>query len=1066
MGNNSKMNTKKKRATRVIKNLKERVKELNCVYKVEELLNDPEAAPDKTMQEIVEIIPAYWQFPDVCQARITLPDKRFQRPGFKETPWQQSAEIKAQDKIYGKISVSYIKEVPKTGKNFFLKEESKLLNTLAVRIGQFLSFKELKSMLPKWQEIQKSTIKKNKGEWKPILDMLQKSDKKLYIYISQKMLYYLCWRGVEKAKDLLRQITPGKKMNGEELNDEINRPSQKETISEILKSSDEVFALAAEHLNENLILTNIQKWLEEDRSRFLLRIIDNAKSSLSQIIDGITKFHHLEAEGVKLSPAIDKGLRVSLIRHFFSDHLEFINIARNYIEISDYYELVQRIIFPPESMGKLGGKSSGLFLTTKILKKEEKFSDLLKNLKVPKTWYITSDGIIGFLQYNNLEEVFEQKYKETDEIHLEYPNIIQIFKNSYFPMEIIKGLSIALDDFGEKPIIVRSSSLLEDRFGASFSGKYKSLFLANQGPKKERLEALLDAIAEVYASVFSPNPIEYRADRGLLDFHEEMGILLQEVVGTRIGKYFLPTFAGVAFSNNEFRWAARIRREDGLLRIVPGLGTRAVDRIPNDYPILISPGNPDLRVNLTPEEIAHYSPKMIDVINMETNSFESMEISELIKNFGNEIPGIEMVVSVFNDNHIQNPTSLFNIDFEKDRLLVTFESLFTRTPFLKQMRAILNILHEKMNTPVDIEFAHDGKDLYLLQCRPQSYSKDIIPSSIPKDTPADKIIFSANRYISNGFIPDITQIVYVDPAEYARAADFNVLKNIGRVVGKLNKILPKRQFILMGPGRWGSRGDIKMGVDVNYADINNTAALIEIARKKGNYTPDLSFGTHFFQDLVESSIRYLPLYPDEEAVVFNEQFLLSAENILDKILPEYYALEKYVRVIDVPKTTDGLILRILMNADLQEAVAVIANPTTPHLFHFEEREKQTPQKDDYWRWRLHMIERLAASLDAKRFGVKGFYLFGSTKNATATPSSDIDILVHFHGSDEQKIALTHWLEGWSLTLAEMNYLRTGYKSDGLLDVHFVTDDDVAQKKGWAVKIGAITDAARPLPLKL
>ena len=894
--------------------------------------------------------------------------------------------------------------------------------------------------------------------------MLKKSDKKLFIYISQKMLYYLCWNGIERAKQLHRHIRTGKKMNGEEFIDEINRPQQKETISEILKFSDEVFSIAAENMNENLILTNIQKWLEEDRSRFLLRVIDNAKSSLSQIIDVIGRFHHLEAEGVRLSPAIDKGLRVSLIRHFFSDHLEFINIAKNYIEIRDYYELVQRIIFPPECMGKLGGKSSGLFLTTKILKKEEKYAELFKNLKVPKTWYISSDGIISFLQYNNLEQTFEQKYKEIDEIYLEYPNIIQIFKNSHFPMEIVKGLSVALDDFGEKPIIVRSSSLLEDRFGASFSGKYKSLFLANQGPKQERLEALLEAVAEVYASVFSPDPIEYRADRGLLDFHEEMGILLQEVVGTRIGKYFLPTFAGVAFSNNEFRWAARIKREDGLIRIVPGLGTRAVDRIPNDYPILISPGNPDLRVNLTPDEIVHYSPKMIDLINMETNSFESIEIPELIKNFGNEIPGIELVVSVFADNHIQNPTSLFNIDFENDRLLVTFAGLFKRTLFLKQMRTLLSILQDKMNTPVDIEFAHDGKDLYLLQCRPQSFSRDIRPSPIPKDTPADRIIFSANRYISNGFVPDITHIVYVDPAEYARVSDFNELKNIGRGVGKLNKILPKRQFILMGPGRWGSRGDIKMGVDVNYADINNSAVLIEIARKKGNYIPDLSFGTHFFQDLVESAIRYLPLYPDEESVVFNEQFLSSAENILDKILPGYDALAKYVRVIDVPKTTGGLILRILMNADQQEAVGIIANPRALKLFHFEEREKPAPPKDDYWRWRLHMTEKLAASLDAKRFGVKGFYLFGSTKNATAKPSSDIDIMVHFDGSDEQKKALIHWLEGWSLTLAEMNYLRTGYKSDGLLDVHFVTDEDVAQKKGFAAKIDAITDPARLLAL--
>ena len=143
--------------------------------------------------------------------------------------------------------------------------------------------------------------------------------------------------------------------------------------------------------------------------------------------------------------------------------------------------------------------------------------------------------------------------------------------------------------------------------------------------------------------------------------------------------------------------------------------------------------------------------------------------------------------------------------------------------------------------------------------------------------------------------------------------------DVGRAVGKLNSLLPKRQFILMGPGRWGSRGDIKLGVPVTYSDFNNTAALIEIARKKGNYVPELSFGTHFFQDLVESSIRYLPLYPDDEGIDFNEKFLLDSTNYLAAMLPEFADLAETIHVIDVPKTTGGKVLRVLMNADQGEA---------------------------------------------------------------------------------------------------------------------------------------------------
>jgi hypothetical protein len=114
---------------------------------------------------------------------------------------------------------------------------------------------------------------------------------------------------------------------------------------------------------------------------------------------------------------------------------------------------------------------------------------------------------------------------------------------------------------------------------------------------------------------------------------------------------------------------------------------------------------------------------------------------------------------------------------------------------------------------------------------------------------------------------------------------------------------------------------------------------------------------------------------------------------------------------------------------------------------------------------MHMAEKIAAALDGKRFGVKGIYMFGSVKNAASGPGSDIDLIVHFTGSDEQREGLTTWLDGWSRSLAEMNYLRTGYRSDGLLDVHIVTDKDIDEKTSYAAKIGAVTDAARPLSMR-
>jgi len=315
-------------------------------------------------------------------------------------------------------------------------------------------------------------------------------------------------------------------------------------------------------------------------------------------------------------------------------------------------------------------------------------------------------------------------------------------------------------------------------------------------------------------------------------------------------------------------------------------------------------------------------------------------------------------------------------------------------------------------------------------------------------------------------VPDITHVVYGEPDRYAELEDLRDLRDVGRAVGRLNKLLPKRQFVLMGPGRWGSRGDIRLGVHVTYADISNTAVLMEIARQKGSYVPELSFGTHFFQDLVEADIRYIPLYPDEPGCIFNEAFLRRARNMLPDMLPEFERLADTLRVVDISQETDGRVLRILLNADLDEAVGIFdISRSTPREARSVGDTLVEQPSETHWRWRLRMAERIAGDLDPQRFGIKALYVFGSVKNATAGPSSDIDLLVHDGGPGARRDELTLWLDGWSHCLAEMNYLRTGYHSEDLLDVHFVTDEDVEQQTSFAAKIGAVTDPARKLSLK-
>jgi hypothetical protein len=253
------------------------------------------------------------------------------------------------------------------------------------------------------------------------------------------------------------------------------------------------------------------------------------------------------------------------------------------------------------------------------------------------------------------------------------------------------------------------------------------------------------------------------------------------------------------------------------------------------------------------------------------------------------------------------------------------------TPFIPTMRTLLRVLRERLDTPVDVEFASDGRDLYLLQCRSQSFLEDAAPAVVPRDVPPERILFATRRFVSNGRVPDLTHVVYVDPEGYLELQTHADLMDVGRAVGRLNKLLPRRRFVLIGPGRWGSRGDIRLGVSVTYSDINNSAMLIEVGARRGSYVPELSFGTHFFQDLVEASIRYLPLFPGEPQVVFNEEFLRHAPNVLETLLPAYGRLVPALRVIDVPAATGGMILRVLMNADTEEALGMFTAGSDPDL---------------------------------------------------------------------------------------------------------------------------------------
>jgi hypothetical protein len=619
-----------------------------------------------------------------------------------------------------------------------------------------------------------------------------------------------------------------------------------------------------------------------------------------------------------------REIKVVLIKGLISDHLGFVGIARDLFTTTDLKTIHRRRI----GRGKIGGKAAGMMLAWRILNLAETSEqmDLGSHVVIPESYFVGADVVYDFMTLNNLHYLGDQKYKSREEIEADYPQVREAFGGGRFPDDIVDGLQGVLDKVGNRPLIVRSSSLLEDSVGTSFAGKYESFFLPNQGTPEENLAALLRAISMVYASVFSPDALSYRRQMGLLDYDERMAILLQEVQGERHGDFFFPTLSGVGFSHNPFRWTSVIRATDGFLRLVWGMGTRAVGRVDNDYPRMVALSHPHLRPVVDAAQVRRYSQHLVDVLNLAGNEFQTRAVTDLLTA---DFPSARQLVSVDHGDYVHPPLA-YDPSLSPHDLILTFDNLLTKTGFVPLMKAILQTLSARFGHHVDIEFTADILPgypqpefcIHLLQCRPQTGRESGEKVEMPVNIPDADLLFTADRLVPHGQARRIRHIVFVDPEAYALIPDETTRLQIARVVGRLNQILKQKRFILMGPGRWGS-ANLQLGVKVTYADIYNTAVLVEIGLSGGDSTPEVSYGTHFFQNLVEAEIYPLALYPGRGRSIFNWHFFRESPNSLARLLRDCADYAEYVRVIDVPATTGGRLLEVVMDSEKGQAMGYL-----------------------------------------------------------------------------------------------------------------------------------------------
>jgi len=571
-----------------------------------------------------------------------------------------------------------------------------------------------------------------------------------------------------------------------------------------------------------------------------------------------------------------------------------LSLIKDFFTLEDLIEIKDRLI----GTGFIGGKSAGMLLARNILRKDSTVN-WSEHLELHDSFYIGSDVFYSYIVQNGLWRTL-MSHKTKESYFESARELKDKMLKGVFPEEVRERFLLMLEYYGQSPIIVRSSSLLEDAFGNAFAGKYESYFCANQGTPEERCEKFEEAVRKIFASTMNVNALTYRLQRGLDQQDEQMALLVQRVSGSSHKHYFFPELAGVGLSYNTFVWRKGMDPKAGMLRLVFGLGTRAVNRMENDYPRIVALDEPLVKPYAKPEDAGRFSQHYVDVLNLEENRFQSLSVEETLND------DLETRLDLIGSRDIDASERTRSLGKQKDVWILTFDELLSSTGFPELMTAMLKRLEKIYNYPVDIEFTGnfnaDGKmQINLLQCRPFQTKGLSSRVEIPEKIKNSKILLKQEGNFMGGSVHEsISRIIYVDPRGYSKLP-LSEKYNIARLVGKLNKTINDRvemPTILLGPGRWGTTTPA-MGIPITFSEINNIAAIAEIAYNEGSLIPDLSFGTHFFQDMVEMNIFYMAIYPDNEKVIFNTKWMQEMPNLLEDIAPEDRQYADVVRVHDV-----------------------------------------------------------------------------------------------------------------------------------------------------------------------
>jgi pyruvate,water dikinase len=626
-------------------------------------------------------------------------------------------------------------------------------------------------------------------------------------------------------------------------------------------------------------------------------------------------------ESGKMPPEEADNLYRWLFRMMVTRDERIISLALKYLDLSDLLAIRKRMI----GTGLLGGKSVGMLLARAILRRAD--GKWKEKLERHDSFYIGSDVFYTYLVRNGCWGI--RRSQRTPTTFLDGSEDVQEkILSGTVPSFLREQFVTMLEYFGQSPIIVRSSSLLEDGFGNAFTGKYESVFCPNQGSPEERLSAFLSAVKIVYASSMSREALLYRAHRGLLDRDEQMGILVQRVSGAFHGHLYYPHIAGVGLSYNPYAWSEYIDPESGVIRLVFGLGTRAVNRSDDDYTRVVALNAPLRRPEANLDEVMEYTQRRVDVLDLAENRFCPLLFEKVLQ----ESPSLPVGMfatqkSVPSDRFGNGRPSV------PSPWVLTFDRLLSKTEFVEDIREMLKILRDAYEYPVDVEFTanflSDGSyRINLVQCRPLQVREGgrIVP--VPETlSPGDVVLEAQGTIVGQSSFTTVDRLIYVVPSAYMQLPVTDRY-SIARMIGRLTHVEEeeageRKTIMLLGPGRWGTSTP-SLGVPVSFAEINTVSILCEIVGMQGDVVPDVSLGTHFFNDLVEANMLYLAVYYRKKGNSLNEEFFERKENRLATLLPEDAHWADVVRVIDIPEASGRRAVYLNANSPGQRAICYLA----------------------------------------------------------------------------------------------------------------------------------------------